>query len=97
MLGKALEPVVGAMELERDEGLEAPGLVLELTEADHVVHPLLEGLEGDLCQCPHWGYLIEGRIRVSYQDGTQETVSAGDKMRAAIAASPCASQWRACR
>jgi ethanolamine utilization protein EutQ (cupin superfamily) len=40
--------------------------------------PLLEGLEGDHCQCPHWGYLIEGRIRVSYQDGTQEVVEAGD-------------------
>lgn len=40
--------------------------------------PLLEGLEGDHCQCPHWGYLIEGRIRVSYQDGTTETVGAGE-------------------
>ena len=40
--------------------------------------PLLEGLEGDHCQCPHWGYLIEGRIRVSYQDGTEEVVEAGD-------------------
>ena len=40
--------------------------------------PLLEGLEGDHCQCPHWGYVIEGRIRVSYQDGTGEVVSAGD-------------------
>jgi len=40
--------------------------------------PMLKGLEGDHCQCPHWGYVIEGRIRVSYQDGTQEVVSAGD-------------------
>ena len=40
--------------------------------------PLLEGLEQDHCQCPHWGYVIEGRIRVSYQDGTQEVVEAGD-------------------
>jgi ethanolamine utilization protein EutQ (cupin superfamily) len=40
--------------------------------------PLLAGLEGDHCQCPHWGYVIEGRIRVSYQDGTEELVNAGD-------------------
>ena len=40
--------------------------------------PLLAGLEHDLCQCPHWGYLIEGRIRVDYHDGTEETIEAGD-------------------
>ena len=39
---------------------------------------LLHGLDGDSCQCPHWGYVIEGRIRVNYQDGTEEVVSAGD-------------------
>ena len=22
--------------------------------------PLLVGLPGDLCQCPHWGYVVEG-------------------------------------
>jgi hypothetical protein len=26
--------------------------------------PALKGLEGDLCQCPHWGYVIKGRIRM---------------------------------
>ena len=40
--------------------------------------PLLAGLEGDHCQCPHWGYVLEGRIRVNYQDGTEETVNAGE-------------------
>ena len=24
--------------------------------------PLFEGLEGDLCQCPHWGYVLGGRL-----------------------------------
>lgn len=38
----------------------------------------LEGLAHDHCQCPHWGYVLEGRIDVSYQDGTNETVEAGD-------------------
>jgi hypothetical protein len=26
--------------------------------------PLLEGLEDDLCQCPHWGYVLEGELTV---------------------------------
>ena len=29
------------------------------------IAPLLEGLEGDLCQAPHWGYVIEGEIVVT--------------------------------
>ncbi len=40
--------------------------------------PLLKGLEGDLCQSPHWGYLIEGEVTVTYSDRTEETVSTGD-------------------
>jgi hypothetical protein len=40
--------------------------------------PLLEGLERDHCQCPHWGFVIEGSIRVNYEDGTEETVGAGE-------------------
>lgn len=42
------------------------------------LRPLLEGLEADHCQCPHWGFVIEGSIRVFYQDGTEETVSTGE-------------------
>lgn len=42
------------------------------------ITPLLKGLEDDLCQAPHWGYLIEGRVRVIYKNGEQETVSSGD-------------------
>lgn len=40
--------------------------------------PLLKGLENDLCQSPHWGYLIAGEILVTYTDGKQEIVSGGD-------------------
>ncbi|HEX6418216.1 MAG TPA: hypothetical protein VFZ77_06960 [Acidimicrobiales bacterium] len=24
--------------------------------------PALTGLEGDRCQCPHWGYMLDGRL-----------------------------------
>ncbi len=40
--------------------------------------PLLQGLDKDACHCPHWGYLIEGRVTVSYSDGTEETIGGGD-------------------
>jgi len=40
--------------------------------------PVLAGLPNDHCQCPHWGYVIEGEIVVTYEDGTEETVKAGD-------------------
>lgn len=39
---------------------------------------LLEGLENDVCQSPHWGYLIQGEMTVSYSDGTEEAVKSGD-------------------
>lgn len=42
------------------------------------IAPLLKGLEGDLCQSPHWGYLIDGEITVTYRGGEEETVSGGD-------------------
>ena len=40
--------------------------------------PLLEGLPHNLCQCPHWGTVVKGSIHVTYADGTQETVHAGE-------------------
>jgi len=40
--------------------------------------PLLKGLEDDLCQSPHWGYVIAGAIDVTYTDGQQETARQGD-------------------
>ncbi|MFE2558940.1 hypothetical protein ACFXGT_23520 [Streptomyces sp. NPDC059352] len=38
--------------------------------------PALKGLQGDLCQCPHWGYLFKGRIRMRTSDG-EEIYEAG--------------------
>jgi hypothetical protein len=42
------------------------------------IAPLLKGLDGDLCQSPHWGYLMEGQITVTYDDGAEESVKGGD-------------------
>ncbi|WP_213572177.1 cupin domain-containing protein [Rhodococcus sp. USK13] len=42
------------------------------------ISPLLHGLEGDLWQAPHWGYLLAGELTVTYADGSQEPVVGGD-------------------
>lgn len=40
--------------------------------------PIFQGLEDDLCQCPHWGYVLQGQVTTTDADGVQETVHAGD-------------------
>ncbi len=42
------------------------------------ISPLLQGLEGDLCQSPHWGYLLQGELTVTYSDGKSEDIFGGD-------------------
>lgn len=40
--------------------------------------PLFQGLEGDACQCPHWGFVLSGEITTTDTQGVQETVRADD-------------------
>lgn len=40
--------------------------------------PLLKGLKNDSCQCPHWGYVLEGELLLKYDDGLEEILAAGD-------------------
>ena len=37
--------------------------------------PLFMGLEGNLCQCPHWGYLLSGQLTTTDAEGTEEIVN----------------------
>lgn len=39
--------------------------------------PALKGLPDDLCQCPHWGYLLKGTLRMHTKEGTRD-YSAGE-------------------
>jgi hypothetical protein len=39
--------------------------------------PLLKGLPNDRCQCPHWGYVLKGRMTYRYADH-EEVYVAGD-------------------
>lgn len=71
--------------------MEAPGTVMRalpgfggMTVAYHTLPkgtdftPLLKGLQNDSCHCPHWGYIVEGSMRVIYDDGKEEVLEAGD-------------------
>jgi len=40
--------------------------------------PLFQGLEGNLCQCPRWGYVLRGQITTTDANGGRETVYAND-------------------
>ena len=47
-------------------GVEAGELTVALVrlQAGHDARPLFRGLPDDLCQCPHWGYVIRGTLRL---------------------------------
>ncbi|QMU30619.1 hypothetical protein HUW48_22475 [Adhaeribacter radiodurans] len=40
--------------------------------------PLFQGLKNNSCQCPHWGYVLEGAVRMKYDDGSEELLTTGD-------------------
>ena len=40
--------------------------------------PLFTGLDGDACQCPHWGYVLVGTLTTTDAAGVEETVREGD-------------------
>src|SRR3954453_7390173 len=39
--------------------------------------PLLKGLPGDKCQCPHWGYVLSGKVTFGFDDH-EEVIEPGD-------------------
>ncbi len=44
--------------------------------------PVFKGLPDDRCQCPHWGIVVSGELRLRYAD-RDETYRAGDAFVAA--------------
>lgn len=39
---------------------------------------LFQGLEGNLCQSPHWGFVLRGKITTTDSSGEKETVHEND-------------------
>jgi hypothetical protein len=52
-------------------------VALETFPAGTDTGPIFKGLPDDRCQSPHWGYVLEGRVRVRYPD-RDEVMAAGD-------------------
>ena len=71
-----------SMELEGYEGqFEDFGpftVGFERYTADADLAPLFAGLPGDRCQCPHMGYVVSGKVKFTFADGTVEVYEAGD-------------------
>ena len=40
--------------------------------------PLFKGLHGDMCQCPHWVFVLRGQLTTTDVIGAEETVKAND-------------------
>jgi hypothetical protein len=49
----------------------------ETYTADADLSPFFRGLPDDRCQCPHWGYVIKGKLTFKSAGG-EETYQAGD-------------------
>ena len=50
----------------------------ETYTADADMAPMFKGLPDDRCQCPHWGYVVRGRVKYTTTDGQEETFEAGE-------------------
>src|SRR5229473_3417013 len=76
---KAEAPVVVENEVltSRHVELDEFTVVFESYHVDADGAPVFKGLPDDRCQCPHWGYVVKGRLRVRYEDHV-ETLRAGD-------------------
>ncbi|HEY7282315.1 MAG TPA: cupin domain-containing protein [Actinomycetota bacterium] len=63
--------------LDRSEAVDgyAIDFITFRQDLDHT--PLLKGLPDDMCQSPHWGYVLKGRLTFRFRDH-EETVEAGD-------------------
>jgi len=53
-------------------------VAFEYYTADADLAPFFTGLPDDRCQCPHMGYVIRGKVKFTYTDGSEEVYETGD-------------------
>jgi hypothetical protein len=63
--------------MDRSEQLDGYTVNFVTFRQDIDATPLLKGLPDDRCQCPHWGYVLKGRLVYRFGD-REETFAAGD-------------------
>lgn len=76
--GKSSTPVSVDEEIIEGRYAEIGGYTVgfETHRADADPAPLFQGLPDDRCQCPHWGYVVSGKVIYRYAD-RDEVYSAG--------------------
>jgi len=62
-----------------DHAEDLDGFTVNFIEVrqDMDLTPLLKGLPNDQCPCPHWGYVVKGRITMRFPN-REEIYQAGD-------------------
>jgi hypothetical protein len=63
--------------LDRAEDVEGYTINFVSFREDVDATPLYRGLQDDRCQCPHWGYVTQGRVTFRYADH-EEVIDAGE-------------------
>ena len=53
---------------DRHADLEGYTASFVTVRQDADLAPMLKGLPDDRCQCPHWGYVFEGRLTFTFGD-----------------------------
>lgn len=63
-----------------DRREEVGGYTIEFVSfgADSDLDGPLQALPTGSCQCPHWGYVIAGRMRFVFDDGHEEVYESGE-------------------
>lgn len=69
--------------------IERGGMSIELGSFRQEMDPspLFKGLPDDRCQCPHWGYVLQGQLHFKFADH-EEVYNAGDVYYAAPGHTP---------
>jgi hypothetical protein len=63
--------------VDRNEEVDGYRIGFATFKQDIDATPLLKGLPEDRCQCPHWGYVITGRVTFRFGD-RDEVYETGD-------------------
>jgi hypothetical protein len=62
---------------DRHEDVDGYTVNFVTIRQDQDLGPMLKGLPDDSCQCPHWGYVLKGRLTWRFADH-EEVNKAGD-------------------
>jgi hypothetical protein len=70
------DAIQGLFESHSDE-LEGYNVSFDKYDQDLDMTPLFKGLPDDRCQCPHWGYVLKGKVGYRYAD-REEIIEEGE-------------------